>query len=54
MPRRTIKQSSRQRKEEKIQIRMTAEQRGILQTAADREALDLSTWIRMVALKAAK
>jgi uncharacterized protein (DUF1778 family) len=41
------------RKEDVIQIRVTAEQRQKLKDAADRRGLDLSSWLRMVGLQAA-
>jgi len=40
-------------KQDLIQIRVTAEQRQTLKQAADRAGLDLSSWMRMVGLKAA-
>ena len=43
----------RERKEDLIQIRVTAEQRQRLKEAADQAGLDLSSWMRMVGLKAA-
>jgi uncharacterized protein (DUF1778 family) len=43
----------RERKEDLIQIRVTTEQRQVLKTAADRAGLDLSSWMRMVGLRAA-
>jgi len=39
-------------KEQLVQIRLTTEQRQKFQQAADRLGLDLSSWIRMVCLKA--
>ena len=52
---RRIKRRKRQRerKENLIQIRVTAEQRQKLRAAADSTGLDLSSWLRMVGLKAA-
>jgi hypothetical protein len=44
---------ARERKEELIPIRVTTEQRQRLKEAADRAGLDLSSWLRMVGLKAA-
>jgi hypothetical protein len=44
---------ARERKEELIPIRVTSEQRQRLKEAADRAGLDLSSWLRMVGLKAA-
>jgi uncharacterized protein (DUF1778 family) len=41
------------RKEGLIQIRVTAEQRQKLKEAAEHAGLDLSSWLRMVGLKAA-
>ena len=43
----------RELKQDLIQIRVTAEQRQRLKEAADRAGLDLSSWMRMVGLKAA-
>ena len=40
-------------KEDLIQIRVTAEQRRLLKEGADRAGLDLSSWLRMVGLRAA-
>jgi len=40
-------------KQDLIQIRVTAKQRYTLKQAADRAGLDLSSWMRMVGLKAA-
>ena len=40
-------------KEDLIQIRVTAAQRRLLKEAADRAGLDLSSWLRMVGLRAA-
>ena len=41
------------RKEDLIQIRVTAEQRQKLKEAAERRGLDLSSWLRMIGLAAA-
>jgi uncharacterized protein (DUF1778 family) len=46
--------STRKRKEERIQVRMTTEQRQVMDDAAKKAGLDLSAWIRMVAIKAAE
>ena len=43
----------RELKQDLIQIRVTAEQRQKLKEAADHTGLDLSSWLRMVGLKAA-
>jgi len=43
----------RELKQDLIQIRVTAEQRRVLKQAADRAGLDLSSWMRMIGLKAA-
>jgi uncharacterized protein (DUF1778 family) len=43
----------RDRKEDLIQIRVTSGQRERLKEAADRAGLDLSSWMRMVGLRAA-
>jgi uncharacterized protein (DUF1778 family) len=55
IPNRPIKRRKalRELKQDLIQIRVTAEQRQTLKEAADRYGLDLSSWIRMVGLKAA-
>ena len=42
-----------QRKDDDIRIRVTAEQKRTLSNAAAREGLDLSTWLRQLALRAA-
>jgi hypothetical protein len=44
----------RQLKEDRIQIRVTREQRQKLEEAAERANLDLSSWLRSLALKAAE
>jgi uncharacterized protein (DUF1778 family) len=41
------------RKEQLVQIRVTAEQKKIMTEAADRVGLDLSSWLRQLGLKAA-
>jgi uncharacterized protein (DUF1778 family) len=41
------------RKQHLIQIRVTAEQRQRLNKAANDRGLDLSSWLRMIALQAA-
>lgn len=41
-----------QRKDDLIRVRVTEGQRKMLQAAADSAGADLSTWVRMVALKA--
>ena len=43
----------KERKLDLIQIRVTSDQRERLKEAADRAGLDLSSWLRMVGLKAA-
>ena len=50
MKRRKPKQN---RKEQLVQIRVTAEQKRIMTEAADRVGLDLSSWLRQLGLKAA-
>jgi uncharacterized protein (DUF1778 family) len=40
-------------KQDLIQIRVTSEQRRTLREAADQSGLDLSSWLRMVGLRAA-
>jgi mobilization protein NikA len=42
-----------QRKSDLIRIRVTEEQRQLFTDAAEREGLDLSSWLRRVGLKAA-
>lgn len=42
------------RKEDVIRIRVTDEQRASMQAAADKAGLDLSTWMRTIALSEAK
>jgi uncharacterized protein (DUF1778 family) len=42
------------RKEETIKVRSTRAEKSALQEAARKAGLDLSAWIRMVALKAAE
>jgi len=46
--------AARERKTLMIKIRVNVGQLKMLQGAADRASLDLSTWIRTVALRAAK
>jgi uncharacterized protein (DUF1778 family) len=41
-------------KDEFVRVRVNSEQKRRLQEAADRKGLDLSSWVRMVALKAAE
>ena len=41
------------RKEISIRVRLTAEQKGLLAKAARRDGLDLSAWLRFVAIKEA-
>ena len=43
----------RELKHDLIQIRVTAEQRQKLRAAAESTGLDLSSWLRMIGLKAA-
>ena len=40
-------------RESVIKVRMTADQRRTMEKAARKEGLDLSTWVRMVGLRAA-
>lgn len=42
------------RKEELIRVRVTKKQKQLLQKAADRNALDLSAWVRMVTVTEAR
>jgi len=41
------------RKEQLVQIRVTAEQKRVMTEAADRVGLDLSSWLRQLGLRAA-
>jgi uncharacterized protein (DUF1778 family) len=41
-------------KSEMLRIRITVEQRQLLQQAADLEALDLGTWLRQLGIKTAR
>jgi hypothetical protein len=50
----TPMKAAKERKTLIIKIRVSVGQLKVLQAAADRASLDLSTWIRTVALKAAK
>jgi hypothetical protein len=50
----TPRKAAQERKTLIIKIRVNVGQLKMLQAAADRASLDLSTWIRTVALKAAK
>jgi uncharacterized protein (DUF1778 family) len=43
-----------QRKEQFIKIRVSEEQKRIIAAAADREGLEVSQWLRQLALRAAK
>jgi uncharacterized protein (DUF1778 family) len=42
-----------ERKQETLRIRVTADQKRALTSAARRAGLDLSTWVRVLALRAA-
>jgi uncharacterized protein (DUF1778 family) len=42
-----------QRKADTVRMRVTAEQRKILAAAAERDGLELSSWIRAIALRTA-
>ena len=48
------KKGKADRKDRIIQLRVTEEQRKVLQAAADRAGADLSTWLRMVGLEQAR
>jgi uncharacterized protein (DUF1778 family) len=50
----TPRKAAQERKTLIIKIRVNVGQLNVLQAAADRASLDLSTWIRTVTLKAAK
>lgn len=41
-------------KDADIRIRLSAEEKAVLQAAADRDQRSLSDWVRVTALKAAK
>jgi uncharacterized protein (DUF1778 family) len=45
--------ATRERKEESIRIRVTQDQKRMLAQAAEREGLDVSTWLRSLGLRAA-
>jgi len=47
------KKDRRERKEESIRLRVTEEQKRVLTEAAEREGLDVSTWLRSLGLRAA-
>ncbi len=47
------KKGKGKRKETSIRIRVTAEQKRILAEAAEREGLEVSTWLRSLGLRAA-
>lgn len=49
----TRRKPKAQRKDEKILIRITAAQKRVLEVAAERAGLSLSSWMRSVALRAA-
>jgi len=53
MPRIKRRKPARSRKEARIQLRLTQEERAAFDAAAKKAGLDLSSWIRTVALKAA-
>ena len=42
------------RKEQLVQIRVTAEQKRIMTEAADRVGLDISSWLRQLGLKSCR
>lgn len=42
------------RKEEMVRVRMTADQKALFMEAAQKVGLDLSGWLRFIALKEAK
>ena len=43
-----------ERKEEMIQLRVSSDEKAELEQAAKRDALKLATWLRQLALKAAR
>ena len=48
------KKGPAEKKEAPLKVRLTDEQRKLLQAAADLAGLDVSSWIRMVALEEAR
>ena len=48
------KKQKAERKDQVVQVRVTDEQKKLLEVAADAAGADLSTWIRMVALEKAR
>lgn len=53
-PRRGRPPSGEPQREEQVQLRLTTVERGTLQDAADRAGVPLSTWIREMAVEAAR
>lgn len=49
-----IKRRKATRKEEMVQIRMTAEQKEVLAAAAERRGVPMSTWLLMLGLREAE
>lgn len=47
------KASERVRKDDVVRMRVTADQKSALENAAAREGLELSAWLRQLALRAA-
>jgi uncharacterized protein (DUF1778 family) len=45
--------NAKPRKDEVVRMRVSSEQKRALTTAAEREGLELSAWLRQLALKAA-
>jgi uncharacterized protein (DUF1778 family) len=43
-----------ERKMQSIHLRVTPEQKRLIEAAAEHEGLELSAWVRMVAVKAAR
>lgn len=48
------KKSDADRKDEQIRIRMTAEEKALMVAAAERAGEDVSSWLRRLALEAAR
>jgi len=49
-----MKKAETQTKMQTIHLRVTSVQKQLIVAAAEREGLDLSAWVRMVAVKAAR
>ena len=51
-PKKGLRRVAKPKRESVVKVRMTADQRRVMESAARKEGLDLSTWIRMVGLRA--